>query len=118
MGSIFKKTYTKPLPQGAEMFTRKGRDMARWNDAKGKSRITPVTKAKNGELRLVKESETYVAKFRDGSGVIREVATNCRDLQTARAVLADLERRAELVKAGVITPSEDCVSDHQSIPIE
>jgi hypothetical protein len=32
MGSVFKKTYTKPLPAGAELFSRKGQRFARWKD--------------------------------------------------------------------------------------
>ncbi|MCH7885841.1 MAG: hypothetical protein IIC01_11410 [Planctomycetes bacterium] len=36
-GTVYKKTYTKPLPPDAEAFTRKGERFARWKDAKGKS---------------------------------------------------------------------------------
>ena len=32
-------------------------------------------------------------------------------------MLADLERRAELVKAKVITAAADAVSDHQDVPL-
>ena len=44
------------------------------------------------------EAGTYTAKYRDGSGIVRKVATGCRDESAARSVLADLERRAEKVK--------------------
>ena len=42
-----------------------------------------------------------------------EEATGCRDETAARAVLADLERRAELVRAKIMTPGQDAVADHQ-----
>ena len=39
MATVFRKTFTKPLPEGAELFTRKGVRLARWKDARGKSRV-------------------------------------------------------------------------------
>ena len=62
-------------------------------------------------------TRTYTAKFRDGSGIVREVATSCRDESAARSILGKLERRAELVKGEVISASEDAVIDHQSTPL-
>src|SRR5262249_44945696 len=46
-----------------------------------------------------------------------ETATGCRDETAARGVLADLERRAELVKAKVLTAGEDRIADHQATPL-
>jgi len=45
------------------------------------------------------------------------VPTGCKDADTARAVLAELERRAELVHAGVLTPAQDAVADHKRTTI-
>ncbi len=118
MGTVFKKTFTKPMPAGAELFTREGQQYARWKNAKGKTRKALVTTGKDGQARLFIESETYTAKYRDGGRIVREVSTGCRDEQAARSVLADLERRAELVKSGVITPGEDAVADHLGTPLQ
>ncbi len=30
--AVYRKTYTKPLPAGAELLTRKGERFARWQD--------------------------------------------------------------------------------------
>ena len=117
MGTVFRKTYTKPLPAGAATFVRKGERFARWKDRKGKSRTAPVTVGEDGAERVVFESPYYVAKYRDGAGVVQIVATGCRDEQAARRVLGDLERRAELVRAGVISTAEAAVSDHQGTPL-
>ena len=117
MATVLKKTFTKPLPEGAQLFTRKGKRSARWQDAKGKTRTAKVTTGKDGKPRLLIEATTYTAKLRDGSGVVREVATGCRDEQAARQVLADLVRRAEKVKGGILTAGEDAMIDHQGTPL-
>ena len=48
MGTVFKKSATKPLPAGARVFVRKGQRLAEWADAKGKRRTAPVTTGKDG----------------------------------------------------------------------
>src|SRR5262245_43798953 len=117
MGSVFKKTYTKPVPAGAEMLIRKGERIARWKDSKSRIRTARLTTGKDGAERLLIESRVYIAKYKDGTGIVQEVATGCRDEQAARRVLADLERRAELVKAKVLTVAEDRIADHQATPL-
>jgi len=117
MGTVYKETFTKPLPPGARIIVRKGKRLAQWQDAKGKTRTEGVTVGKDGTDRIIVEAGTYTAKYRDGAGVVRKVATGCRDKTAAESVLADLERRAELVKAKVLTVAEDAVSDHQETPL-
>jgi hypothetical protein len=96
MGSVFKKKVTKALPAGAEVFRRDGRRYARWK-VKSKTRTVPITSGKDGTDRIVIESSRYYAKYRDASGAVRVVPTKCRDQAAARHVLAELERKAELV---------------------
>ncbi len=95
--TVFKTTFTKPLPAGAETFIRKGERFARWNDRMSKNRTAPLTIGKDGSQRITLESTFYFARYRDGTGVIQTVPTGYRDETAARRVLADLERRAELV---------------------
>ena len=118
MATVYRKTYTKPLPDGAELFTRQGKKMARWKDGKGRTRTAKVTVPDKGRHagtpRVVMEARTYTAKYRDGSGAVREVATGCRSERAARHVLAGLTQRAEQVKAGVLTPVQDTMSNHQN----
>ena len=103
MGTVYKPIVTKALPSGAEIFERRGRRYARWKPAKGRMRTEPVTvpdKGKHkGQMRIVIRSQRYIAKYRDGSGVVQVVPTGCRTEDGARMVLADLERRAERVRA-------------------
>jgi integrase len=115
---VFRKQTTRPVPPGAETIVRKGERLARWKDRKGKTRTAPLTIGKDGSERIVTESAYFIAKYRDGAGLVQEVATGCRDETAARRVLADLERQAELVKAGVVTQAEAAAGAHQATPIE
>ena len=117
MGTVYKKTVTRPLPKGAELFTKNGQPFARWKPAKGKTRTAKVTTGADGSTRILDEAGTYIAKFRDGSGYVREVSTGCRDEDAARSILSKLERRAELVKSEVISTGEAATADHQRTPI-
>ena len=117
MGSIFKKTFTKRLPDGAEIVDKNDGRIARWRDAKGKLRSVPVTTGLNGSDRIVVTASTYTAKFRDGSGIVREVATGCKDATAAKQALANLEKRADGVRSGIRSVKEDDVVEHRDVPI-
>jgi integrase len=107
VGSIYRKTVTKPLPNGAAIVTRNGRKLAKWADRRGRTRTAEV----NASGRIVVLGK-YIAKYRGGRGVVVEVATGCAYETAARAKLAELERRAELVRAGVLTAEQDRTADH------
>jgi len=117
MGSVFKKAITRPLPPGAEIITRLGVRLARWRDGKGKMRTAPVTTGKDGTDRIRDESGTYVARYRDGDGILVEFSTGCRDKTAAQGVLAGLERKGERVRAGLLTPAEARTAEHLATPI-
>ena len=70
MASIRKKTFTKPLPANAEVVVVKGETFAKVKPLKGRAVTYPVTIGKEGSQRIVVTSATFVAKFRDGSGII------------------------------------------------
>ncbi len=70
MGAVFKKTVTRPLPEGAELFTKQGLQYARWKPSRGRVRTARVTTGKDGSPRILDESRTYTAKFRDGEGIV------------------------------------------------
>ena len=114
MGTVYKETFTKPLPVGAKIIVRKGKRLAEWKDAKGKTRTAPLTAAGD---RIAVEAGTYTAKYRDGRNVVRKVATGCRDETAARSVLADLQRRAERVRGGLLTADEAAAIDYQDKPL-
>lgn len=81
------------------------------------SHPAPVTTGCDGTDRIVVTVGTYIAKYRDGDGLICEISTGCRDEDAARSVLGKLERRAELIKSDVLSKSESAMTDHQATPI-
>ncbi len=115
--ALYKKMTTRALPAGAEQSTKNGERIARWKSSNGRTRTAKLTTGNDGQPRIVTESATYYAKYRDGEGIIREVATGCRDEQAARAVLAALEKRAENVRSGITTAATDAIIDHQALPL-
>jgi integrase len=116
VGTVFKKSYTKPLPTGAEIFVRGGERFARWR-RKGKTRTAPVTIGQNGSSRITVEANVYYGRYRDHAGTVVEQSTGCRDEAAARQVLARWEREVERIKAGVLTPAEEQTARHQGAPI-
>ena len=108
---------TRPLPDGAEIIDRKGEKLARWR-VRGKVKTAPVTTGRDGSVRIVEKSPFYIAKYRDGNNHVQEESTGCRDKTAALGVLADLERRAERIRAGVITAAESTNAEHQIVKLE
>jgi integrase len=115
MGSVFKKTVTRPMPPGAETIVRQGVRLARWKASNGRTKTAPITTGRDGAERIRDESGTYFARYRDG--IVIEAATGCRDESAARQVLANLERRSERVRSGLITSAESRIVEHLTTPI-
>ncbi len=59
-----------------------------------------------GTLRRRKGRKIWTATFRDCDGIRREVTTGCQTKDAARQVLAELERSAEKVRAGIVSRQE------------
>ena len=117
MGSVYKKTVTKPLPRDAEIVAKKKGEQPTWTDRNGKKRSAPVTRGRNGKPRIRVEARTYTAKYRDGSRIVREHATGCRAKRSAEMVLAKLEQEAEKIRAGLLTAVESEMSKHRDTPL-
>jgi len=115
MGNVFKRWVTRPLPEGARLAGRGKKRVAVWTDASGKKHKAPVTAGKPPRIR--ERAGTYSAQYRDGDGVVRRVPTGCRSIDAARAVLAELERKAEHVKSGVLTQAQANVAGHADTPV-
>jgi len=118
MGTVYKETYTKPIPPTAEVFTRNKQRFARWTDKRGRRQTAKLTTTAMGTDRLLLKAGTYTAKYRDGSSILRKVSTGCRSLDAAKAVLVELETRADKVRSGKWTAAEDAVLDHQTTPVD
>jgi integrase len=113
--AVFKKSYTKPLPEGAELFERKKENWARWKDTLGRKREGKLT-ADGGNVLM--ESDTWTAKYRDASGKLITRSTGCKTKDGALRMLADWEALTEKVKCGVLTQAETYVAGWTSQYLE
>jgi hypothetical protein len=110
MGGVFTKTVTRPLPPGAEIIERQGVRLARWRDARVDEDRPPDGQGRAERIRY--GSATCFAKSCDGNGYIAEEPTECREEAAAHQVLADVERKPERVRAGLISPAEARTAEH------
>ncbi|MCC7291463.1 MAG: site-specific integrase [Phycisphaerales bacterium] len=115
---VYRKAYTMPVPPGAEITERDGQRIARWRLRNGQLRTAEVVNCEDGLIRVRGQSRYYLARYRDGDGQVVEVATGAKDAVAARAVLAQLERRAELVRSGVLTRAEGDAADHAGVSLK
>ena len=58
MGTVDRKTRTRPLPAAAELFTKGRQRFARWKPLKGKTRTARVTISEDGSPRIQTEAAT------------------------------------------------------------
>ena len=65
MARVFKQTYTKPVPEGAETFTREGKRHARYKSGKGKTVTAPLSE--DGSQIILEATKWYV-EYRDADG--------------------------------------------------
>jgi integrase len=112
MGHLFIPVAKRPIPPNAETTEKNGERVARWRNAHGAIRTALV----RGD-HIAIPGRAYYARYKDGSGVTRVVPTKCRDESAARAFLVELERRAELVRAGIMTAAQEATADHQRVTI-
>lgn len=97
---------TWPWPVRAEIVEEGDKRIARWRLRNGQQRSGEVVDGPKGKARVRGQTKAYTARYRDGNGRMVDVPTGCSDRVAARAVLTKLERQAELVRAGVLTPAE------------
>ena len=114
MGSVFRKTTTRPMPKDAEIIDKKGERWAKWRTSNGKLKTALVIVGQDGAERIRTESQTFLAKYRDENGLLIERPTGCRDESAARQVLADWEKRVEQIRVGVVTPAQARALEHKS----
>src|SRR5262249_29123379 len=77
-----------------------------------------VSKGKRiGQERIEVVSTFYFARYRDHDRRMKIAPTGCRDETAARQELANLQRRVELIRSGVIKTIEASVGNHQATPL-
>ena len=109
---LFRQRVTRPMPAGAEIFTRKDERFARWQDRCGKVKTAKLTA--DGS-RIATHSATWSARYRDADDIVREVSTGCRDKTAAQTKLAELIQTAERVRIGAISRTDAEVANWQAV---
>ncbi len=100
--SVYRKTDRKPVPEGAEVFTRKGKSFARWVDGKGRSRTAPLSE--DGSKMLVERPGYYIDH--DGPDGRRVTVKGYTDKEATESLAARLQKDAERTRMGLSTRSD------------
>ncbi len=116
MASLKKKSITRPMPEGAELFTRGGVEYARWT-AKGKTRTARITTGADGARRVLVDSAVWYARVRMADQTVRDIPTGCRDKSAAAARMAELAAVEEKIRAGIVTQAELKTAHHGRAPL-
>jgi integrase len=103
MPRLFRQTYTKPIPPGAQPCTLKGKPAVRFTGDDGKP-VTALLSARGDRVRL--KSAKWYGEYTDAEGITRRVPLSA-DKTAAGQMLAALVRRAELGRAGLADPFEE-----------
>jgi integrase len=103
MASVFKQTYKRPIPPGAEIITRKGAKLARWKDKRGRAQTAPLSE--EGD-RIVLEYKCWYIAYEDHTGK-RVVVQGYTDRQATEQKARDLERDAAQRREGLVTVDRD-----------
>jgi integrase len=97
MSNIFRRSYTVPIPDAAELITIKGVPSARFKK-NGKTQTAPLTK--DGQRMSIESPSWY--------GWVNGHAVRLfKDAVASRQRLAELDRKSELQESGLIDPFEE-----------
>src|SRR5262245_21186084 len=102
MARLFRQHYIKPLPEGAQIVTIKGKPHARFSED-GRTVTAPLTR-KGDRIRLL--SVKWYGEYRDADGILQRVPLST-DEAAAQVMLGDLIRDAELARRGMADPSRE-----------
>jgi hypothetical protein len=118
MATVYRRSYTMPMPKDVEIIERNGETLAQWTDAKGRKHTELTTVGHKGQLKVIRYAPTFWAQYRDADGRMVVESTGCRDKQAARHVLAEKLKRVEHIKAGILNAQECRTADHSTLPVE
>ncbi len=114
MASVYKKKYPTELPAGAEIITRRGKKVARWESGKGQVRTAALLP--DGRMQFV--SDCWYVRYRDATGKMRRQSTGCHEKQAAEKMMADILADVDKLKAGIISSQEMKIANHANQSLE
>lgn len=114
MASIFKPSYTKPIPPDAEIIHRDGQRFARFEDRTGTRRRVPLTK--DGRKLRYQQRKWWI-QYTDANGRVCRVAGFADKIATEQRA-AQLERAVARCKAGIIDTHDELHAQHLQQPLD
>ena len=108
---VYKPTYSKPLPEKAKIFSRKGKRFAKFKDAKGHTAEARLTKAGD---KILCETEHWHIGFEDIRGIRRQLKAFTNEQTTKR--LADRIQQLLNGKANNLPPDTELQKFIEQIP--
>lgn len=106
MASIFRRTYRRPIPEGATFQTRKGQRMAVWTDGRGRTRRAPLSE--DGKSVVFEHRCWYVAYT--GADGRRVTVKGYTDKAATEELARSKVKLAERIKCGLVTVDLDKAS--------
>jgi len=97
---VFKPTYPSPIPAGAKVQKTNGRQYITVKDCNGRKVKAFLTK--DGQ-KYLKPQRNYSGRYKDYHGTVRTV-TLCQEAEASQAVLNELTKNIELLRAGRAIP--------------
>ena len=115
MASVFKRRESKPIPDGAEIITYRGKPYATWTDPKtGKARRAPLNAAGD---KIIQERTGYTIVYTDHTGKRKKIGTKYPDKDSALRYANELEKQAEDRRRGVIDAKQEHYSQEARRPL-
>jgi integrase len=104
MGRVYRPTYCRPIPKGAEIVERGGKQFVRIRigGPGAKPILAPLTKS--GGRCIVPQSKWW-AVYRDAEGKLTRAPLVC-DLEMSRRMLSALELKVDRLRSGTADPHE------------
>ncbi len=97
MATVYKRRELRPIPDGAEIGTYRGKLYATWTDGRGKAQRAPLNA--DGD-KIIQAAECYTAQYFNEHGKRRKRATKCHDKQEAQRYADSLENQARKRRTG------------------
>jgi hypothetical protein len=97
MATVYRRKEKRPIPDGAEIITYRGKPYATWTDAKGKAQRAAL--AADGK-HVIQLATCYTAQYFDENGKRRKAPTECQDKAEALRYANHLENQARKRRTG------------------
>lgn len=54
MATVYRRSYTMPMPKNPEIIERNGETLAQWTDTRGKKHTEQTTTGRKGQLKVIR----------------------------------------------------------------